>query len=49
MQWIGDHGRPIRYGYVDRPWPIDDVPERLRHRTGQRRDAERRPTVHARS
>lgn len=22
MQWIGEHGRPIRYSYVERPWPI---------------------------
>ncbi len=22
MAWIGEHGRPIRYSYVDRPWPI---------------------------
>jgi len=21
--WIAAHGRPIRYGYVERPWPID--------------------------
>jgi S-adenosylmethionine:tRNA ribosyltransferase-isomerase len=20
--WLATHGRPIRYGYVDRPWPI---------------------------
>ena len=46
--WLAVHGRPIRYGYVDRPWPISDVPERVRHRAGQRRDAERRPAVHAR-
>jgi S-adenosylmethionine:tRNA ribosyltransferase-isomerase len=22
MTWIAEHGRPIRYRYVDRPWPI---------------------------
>jgi S-adenosylmethionine:tRNA ribosyltransferase-isomerase len=22
MAWISEHGRPIRYRYVDRPWPI---------------------------
>ncbi|MBA2609574.1 MAG: S-adenosylmethionine:tRNA ribosyltransferase-isomerase [Actinobacteria bacterium] len=22
MTWISQHGRPIRYSYVDRPWPI---------------------------
>jgi S-adenosylmethionine:tRNA ribosyltransferase-isomerase len=21
--WLAVHGQPIRYGYVDRPWPID--------------------------
>jgi S-adenosylmethionine:tRNA ribosyltransferase-isomerase len=23
LTWLAVHGRPIRYGYVDRPWPID--------------------------
>jgi S-adenosylmethionine:tRNA ribosyltransferase-isomerase len=23
LRWLAVHGRPIRYGYVDRPWPID--------------------------
>ncbi len=23
LSWLAVHGRPIRYGYVDRPWPID--------------------------
>jgi S-adenosylmethionine:tRNA ribosyltransferase-isomerase len=23
MTWIAEHGRPIRYRYVDRPWPIE--------------------------
>jgi S-adenosylmethionine:tRNA ribosyltransferase-isomerase len=22
LTWLAVHGRPIRYGYVDRPWPI---------------------------
>ncbi len=22
LTWIGEHGRPIRYRYIDRPWPI---------------------------
>jgi S-adenosylmethionine:tRNA ribosyltransferase-isomerase len=22
LTWLAAHGRPIRYGYVDRPWPI---------------------------
>ena len=24
------HGEPIRYGYVERAWPLDGLPERLR-------------------
>ena len=23
LSWLATHGRPIRYGYVDRPWPIE--------------------------
>jgi S-adenosylmethionine:tRNA ribosyltransferase-isomerase len=23
LTWLAVHGRPIRYGYVERPWPID--------------------------
>jgi S-adenosylmethionine:tRNA ribosyltransferase-isomerase len=23
LAWLAVHGRPIRYGYVERPWPID--------------------------
>lgn len=23
IDWIGSHGRPIRYSYVDQPWPIE--------------------------
>ena len=23
LSWLATHGRPIRYGYVERPWPID--------------------------
>jgi len=22
LTWLAVHGRPIRYGYVDRPWPL---------------------------
>lgn len=22
LRWLAVHGRPIRYGYVDRPWPL---------------------------
>jgi S-adenosylmethionine:tRNA ribosyltransferase-isomerase len=22
LAWINEHGHPIRYGYVDRPWPL---------------------------
>ena len=47
LDWLAGHGRPIRYGYVPHPWPLDDLPERLRRPAGQRRDAERGPAVHA--
>jgi len=23
LSWLATHGRPIRYGYVERPWPIE--------------------------
>ncbi len=23
LSWLAVHGRPVRYGYVDRPWPIE--------------------------
>ena len=23
LEWLADHGRPIHYGYVKRPWPIE--------------------------
>jgi S-adenosylmethionine:tRNA ribosyltransferase-isomerase len=23
LRWLAVHGRPIRYGYVERPWPIE--------------------------
>ena len=23
LSWVAAHGRPIHYGYVDRPWPIE--------------------------
>lgn len=23
LSWLAGHGRPIRYGYVERPWPIE--------------------------
>src|SRR6476659_1381645 len=23
LQWLAEHGQPIRYGYVDRAWPIE--------------------------
>src|SRR5262249_62332268 len=22
LAWLAGHGRPIRYGYVERPWPL---------------------------
>ena len=43
------HGRPIRYGYVRGHWPLDAYQNVFARRAGQRRDAERRPPVHARS
>ena len=49
LTWLAVHGRPIRYRYVERPWPLVRLPERVRHRAGQRRDAERGPTVHPRA
>jgi len=24
LTWLAVHGRPIRYGYVERPWPVSD-------------------------
>ena len=47
--FLARHGRPIRYAYVPRPWPLRGVPDRLRPRAGQRRDAERRAAVHRRA
>ena len=43
------HGHPIRYGYVPREWPLDAYQTVFAHRARQRRDAERRPAVHARA
>ena len=40
------HGRPIRYRYVARDWPLDDLPDGVLHRARQRRDAQRGPTLH---
>ena len=46
--YLRRHGRPIRYPMSPR---LADrgVPDRVRPRAGQRRDAERRPPVHARA
>ena len=41
------HGRPIRYGYVPERVADRRLPDGLRARARQRRDAERRPAVHA--
>ena len=32
LTYLAVHGRPIRYGYVTRDWPLDIVPERVRAR-----------------
>ena len=39
---------PIRYGYVERPWPISAYQNVYATEPGQRRDAERRAPVHRR-
>ena len=41
-------GRPIRYSYVPARLAARRLPDRVRHRTGQRRDAERGAAVHRR-
>ncbi len=40
------YGHPIRYAYVPGEYPLGRLPDRLRARSRQRRDAERRPPVH---
>ena len=35
------YGEPIRYRHAPDPWPLERVPADLRHRAGQRGDAER--------
>ena len=43
------HGHPIRYGYVPEPLADRRLPDRVRARARQRRDAERRTAVHDRA
>ena len=43
------HGRPIRYATSRAELAARRVPDRVRLRAGQRRDAERRPAVHGRA
>ena len=47
--YLGRHGTRSATGYVPREWPLDAVPERLRGRARQRRDGQRRPSLHARA
>ena len=47
--YLARHGRPIRYGYVPRAWPLDAYQTVFAHEPGQRGDAERGPAVHRRS
>ena len=39
-------GRPIAYGYLDRRYPLDRLPDGLRHAARQRRDGVGGATVH---
>ena len=48
LAYLARHGEPIRYGYVPDALAALGVPDRLRDRARQRRDAERGPAVHAR-
>ena len=47
--YLQRHGRPIRYGYVREPLAARRLPDRLRARARERRDAERGPAVHDRA
>ena len=49
LAYLAAHGRPIRYRYVRERVPARRLPDRLRDRARQRRDAERRPPVHRRA
>ena len=44
---LARYGRPIAYGYLDRQLPARRLPDGLRHRPRQRRDAVGRAAVHA--
>ncbi len=47
--YLARHGQPIRYGYVPQRVAARGLPDRLRARPGQRRDAERGAAVHRRA
>ena len=47
--YLGRHGRAIRYALRPGDLAAARLPERLRARAGQRRDAERRTSVHRRA
>ena len=47
--YLARHGRPIRYRHVPARLADRRVPDRVRRRAGQRRDAEREPAVHPRA
>ena len=49
LTYLAVHGRPIRYGYVTRDWPLDTYQNVYAREPGQRGDAERGPAVHARA
>ena len=49
LTYLAVHGRPIRYGYVTRDWPLDTYQNVYAREPGQRGDAERGPAVHTRA
>ena len=49
LAYLRRHGRPIRYRYVPREWPLEDYQTAYALRARQRGDAERRTAVHAAS
>ncbi len=48
LTWLAVHNRPIRYGYVERPWPITAYQNVYAAEPGSAGDAQRRPAVHPR-
>ena len=47
LGYAAERGSPIRYGYVPDRWPLELLPDHLRHGTGERRDAVGGSRVHA--